>query len=142
MYIDIPEYKQSDSIIQTFRCHLVGEEGACDKDSANQKWIYKENKIQSKMEYPDNLTRCLRVQEGTLSIVETHLCNESHTWEYNETDYTIKSNGKCLTAMDEATEVWAGNLSNGEYAILLLNRANSTQNVSFFWKKLDSIIKH
>ena len=32
--------------------------------------------------------------------------------------------------MDEATEVWAGNLSNGEYAILLLNRAKSPQKVS------------
>ena len=124
--IDVPHCNKNDSTVQTFTCG-IGDD--C-PNHENQKWIYKENKIQSKMHYPDNLPRCLRVQEGTLSIIETHLCNESHTWEYNGADHTIKSNGKCLTAMDEATEVWAGNLSNGEYAILLLNRAKSPQKVS------------
>ena len=82
--------------------YLQGE-GTC--GAVNQRWIFKGSKIQSKMEYPDKLPRCLRVQEGTLSIVETHFCYESNNWEYNEIDHTIKSNGKCLTAMDEVTEV-------------------------------------
>ena len=88
------------------------------------------------MEYPDGVKRCLRVEEGTLTIVETHFCNESQTWEYDETDHTLKSNGKCLSSMVEATEVWAGNLSDGEYALLLLNRAGNNQTVEISWDEI------
>ena len=75
-------------------------------------------------------------QEGTLSIVETHFCNESQAWEYNETDHTLKSNGKCLSSMVEATEVWAGNLSDGEYAVLFVNRAGDNQKVELSWDEI------
>jgi hypothetical protein len=133
--VDIPNCAKDDSTVSTYGCH-IGEETACDA-SKNQEWDYTaDKKIQSRMEYPDGAKRCLRVEEDTLTIVQTHLCNESNTWEYNETDHTIKSNGKCLATMVEATEVWAGNLSNGSYAMLLLNRADTPQKVEISWDEI------
>ena len=133
--IDIPNCEKEDSTVSTFGCHIGGE-SYCDA-SKNQEWDYTEDKkIQSRMEYPDGVKRCLRVQEGTLTIVETHFCNESQTWEYNETDHTLKSNGKCLSSMVEATEVWAGNLSDGEYAVLFVNRAGDNQKVELSWDEI------
>ena len=133
--IDIPNCEKEDSTVSTFGCHIGGE-SYCDA-SKNQEWDYtQDKKIQSRMEYPDGVKRCLRVQEGTLTIVETHFCNESQTWEYNETDHTLKSNGKCLSSMVEATEVWAGNLSDGEYAVLFVNRAGDNQKVELSWDEI------
>ena len=133
--IDIPNCEKEDSTVSTFGCHIGGE-SYCDA-SKNQEWDYtQDKKIQSRMEYPDGVKRCLRVEEGTLTIVETHFCNESQTWEYNETDHTLKSNGKCLSSMVEATEVWAGNLSDGEYAVLFVNRAGDNQKVELSWDEI------
>ena len=133
--VDIPNCAKDDSTVSTFGCHIGGET-YCEA-SKNQEWDYTaDKKIQSRMEYPDGAKRCLRVEEDTLTIVQTHLCNESNTWEYNETDHTIKSNGKCLATMVEATEVWAGNLSNGAYAMLLLNRAATPQKVEISWDEI------
>ena len=133
--IDIPNCEKEDSTVSTFGCHIGGE-SYCDA-SKNQEWDYtQDKKIQSRMEYPDGVKRCLRVEEGTLTIVETHFCNESQTWEYDETDHTLKSNGKCLSSMVEATEVWAGNLSDGEYAVLFVNRAGDKQKVELSWDEI------
>ena len=133
--IDIPNCEKEDSTVSTFGCHIGGE-SYCDA-SKNQEWDYtQDKKIQSRMEYPDGVKRCLRVEEGTLTIVETHFCNESQTWEYDETDHTLKSNGKCLSSMVEATEVWAGNLSDGEYAVLFVNRAGDNQKVELSWDEI------
>ena len=86
----------------------------------------------------DGVRKCLTITEEFFHVnsVKTHLCNESDTWEYNETDHTLKSNGKCLTSSFEATEVWAGNLSEGTYAVLLLNRASISNKIEFSWKEL------
>ena len=133
--VDIPNCDKGDSQISTFGCH-VGQEGFCE-NSTNQEWDYtNDKKIKSRMPYPDGIDRCLRVSPDLLTVIETHFCNESNTWEYNEADHTIKSNGKCLSTMVEATEVWAGNLSNGEYAVLLLNRAGSSQKIDISWKEI------
>ena len=64
-----------------------------------------------------------------------HLCNESVTWDYDETEHTLKHNGKCLTSV-QVTEVWAGNLSDGTYALLLLNRGSIANKVQISWKEL------
>ena len=114
----------------------------------NQKWYINkdgsirnnnavEKKIRSRMEI-DGVRKCLTIKEEFFHVksVKTHFCNESDTWEYNETDHTLKSNGKCLTSSFEATEVWAGNLSEGTYAVLLLNRASISNKIEFSWKEL------
>jgi hypothetical protein len=46
--------------------------------------------------------------------------------------------GKCLSTAKtiEQTEVWAGNLSDGSLAVLLLNRASYQEYVEITWKEL------
>jgi hypothetical protein len=135
--IDIPNCASNDITVETYGCH-IGDQGGC-AQSKNQEWDYDpvEKKIRSRMEI-DGVRKCLTITEEFFHVnsVKTHLCNESDTWEYNETDHTLKSNGKCLTSSFEATEVWAGNLSEGTYAVLLLNRASISNKIEFSWKEL------
>ena len=67
-------------------------------------------------------------------------CNskEGLKWEYNEKEKKFESNGKCLSlrASPEQTEVWAGNLSDGNKVILLLNRASFSAEVEIKWSEL------
>jgi len=135
--IDIPNCASNDIIVETYGCH-IGAQGGC-AQSKNQEWDYDrvEKKIRSRMEI-DGVRKCLTIKEEFFRVksVKTHFCNESDTWEYNETDHTLKSNGKCLTSSFEATEVWAGNLSEGTYAVLLLNRASISNKIEVSWKEL------
>ena len=132
--IDIPNCEEEDIIITTFGCHYA--ENDC-KDSTNQEWEYtKDKKIQSRMNYTDGIKRCLRIGDRPIPYVETHFCNESHSWEYNETEETFKANGKCLSSMVDSIETWAGNLSNNTYAVLLLNRASIQSKIGFSLKDL------
>ena len=84
----------------------------------------------------DGIKKCLTTTDFLVKSVQTHLCNESVEWEYNETEHTLKADGKCLTSNVEATEVWAGNLSEGAYAVLLLNRASISGKVEVSWSEL------
>ena len=135
--IDIPNCASNDITVETYGCHMGDQEGCA--QSKNQEWDYDsvEKKIRSRMEI-DGVRKCLTIKEEFFHVksVKTHFCNESDTWEYNETDHTLKSNGKCLTSSFEATEVWAGNLSEGTYAVLLLNRASISNKIEFSWKEL------
>jgi len=60
--------------------------------------------------------------------VSVSSCNERdhHAWIWNETDGSLRNteNGQCLAAQ-QSIEIWAGPLSDGSQAVLLLNR-NST----------------
>ena len=133
--IDIPNCATEDINVETYGCHIGGE--GC-QQSKNQEWDYdaKEKKIKSRMQF-DGESKCLNVvNNGFLTSVKTHFCNESITWEYNEDEHTLKTNGKCLTSSLEVVEVWAGNLTNGTYAVLLLNRASYSGKVQISWKEL------
>ncbi len=59
--------------------------------------------------------------------IDAYTCNQqnSQAWVWNSTDGTVRSlnNGKCLTSLSQL-EVWAGPLSGGSQAVLLLNRGN------------------
>ena len=132
--IDIPNCASEDTTVSTFGCH-IGEESSC-AQSKNQEWDYtNDKKIQSRME-KDGIKKCLTTTDFLIKSVQTHLCNESVEWEYNETEHTLKADGKCLTSNVEATEVWAGNLSEGAYAVLLLNRASISGKVEVSWSEL------
>ena len=106
-------------------------------EAKKQKWIYSfENKtIITELDY-----KCLDLYDKNLNILGTHQCNgiESQQWEYDENEHTFKSLGKCLSSAKavEQTEVWAGNLSDGSMAVLLLNRAYYETEVSVTWKEL------
>ena len=135
--IDIPNCVSEDVKVETFGCH-IGSESACEQ-SKNQQWDYNKDeqfKIQSRME-KEGVRKCLRVNNNNLfRSVETHLCNESNTWEYDAIGHTLKYDGQCLTSSIEIAEVWAGNLSDGKYAVLLLNRASISGRVEVTWKDL------
>ena len=87
-----------------------------------------------------NTSKCLDLYNHTGPYVQTHACDgsESQKWEYNQTEHTLKNNGKCLSSLVEyeSVEVWAGNLSDGAYAVLLINRASYEATVEITWKEI------
>ena len=132
--IDIPNCVQYDVTVETFTCH-IGSIIHC-QGSRNQQWTYSNENIISTM----NTSKCLDIYNHTGPDVQTHACDggESQKWEYNETEHTFTNNGKCLssTAQYESVEVWAGNLSDGSYAVLLLNRASFNATVEVNWEEI------
>ena len=133
--IEIPNCSNVDKKVITTGCH-IGDTEKC-QNSKNQEWEFTSEKmIQSRMEI-NGIKKCLRVDNNKLiKKVETHFCNESHKWDYDNKTHTIKYGDKCLASMDEGTEVWAGNLSDGKYAVLLLNRATISNKVEISWKEI------
>lgn len=132
--IDIPNCSQNDIFVMTYPCN-IGKKGC--HDSKNEEWDYDaiNKKIISRLEI-NGVKKCLTISNTFIPNVKTHICNESTSWEYNETEHTLKTNGKCLTSSVEATEVWAGNLTNGTYAVLLLNRATISGKIEIYFKEL------
>ena len=110
------------------------------KNKDEQKWSYsKEDKtIKSKIG-----NKCLNLYEKYNiynPILGTSDCDENDVLkiEYDENKKTFESNGKCLSsnALPEQTEVWAGRLSDGNWAVLLLNRASFEAEVEIKWNEL------
>ena len=107
-------------------------------EAKKQKWIY----------FPENQTiiteydyKCLDLYNDEIINIGTHECDndlETQKWEYNEKEHTFQSMGKCLSsaATVEQVEIWAGNLSDGSLAVLLLNRASFDTNVGITWEEL------
>ena len=101
------------------------------KDIPGQKWTYsKEDKtIKSKLH-----NKCLdlfdknNIYNLDQPLLGTSNCEENDIlkWEYDEKTKTIKSEGKCLSTKPDPdqTEVWAGKLYDGNWTVLLLNRAS------------------
>ena len=87
-----------------------------------------------------NTSKCLDLYNHTGPYVQTHACDgsSSQKWEYNEEEHTLKNNGKCLSsyAEYESVEVWAGNLSDETYAVLLINRASYEATVEIKWEEI------
>ncbi len=131
--IDIPNCDINDVFVETYSCHIGS--GGCE-DSRNQQWDYDpvDKKIHTRME-KEGLKKCLTTARNIEKSIKMHLCNESVTWDYDEAEHTLKHNGKCLTTV-QVTEVWAGNLSDGTYALLLLNRGSIASKVQISWKEL------
>jgi len=69
--------------------------------------------------------------------IEAFSCTkqDNQVWIWNETDGTIRSkyNGECLTVQQEL-EIWAGPLSGGSQAVVLLNRGDSgSEQITVKW---------
>ncbi len=60
--------------------------------------------------------------------VDAFTCNNQNNqqWIWSSTDGTVRNkfNDECLT-MRGTLEIWAGPLSNGSYAVILFNRADT-----------------
>ena len=102
-----------------------------------QKWIYSpENKtIITEKNY-----KCLDLYNSVNNNIGAHECDgrESQNWEYDIEEHTFKSMGKCLSTVPsiEQTEVWAGNLSDGYYVVLLFNKASFENTVEVTWEEV------
>src|SRR4051812_40797662 len=73
-------------------------------------------------------------------IVEAFTCNkqENQMWIWNATDRTVKSKGnnECLMVQPEL-EVWAGPLTGGSQAVVLLNRGDSgSEQITVKWSDI------
>ena len=73
-------------------------------------------------------------------------CNkqDNQMWIWNATDGTLRSkhNGRCLTVQPEL-EVWAGPLSGGSQAVVLLNLGNSgSEQMTVKWADIGFPIDH
>ena len=134
--IEIPSCETYDIQLRTNKCH-IGNKNECG-ESKNQEWIYnKENKTISSKLFPN---KCFDVYNFEGPVVQTFSCHTgaNQIWEYDEKNHTLKSLGKCLTIYinEEAKEVWAGNLSDGSYAVLLLNRGSLTNELEINWDEI------
>lgn len=105
-----------------------------------QKWIYsKESKTIKALKE----NKCLDYYSKDNkydSFIGTSNCNQENIlkWEYNEQEKTFTSNGKCLSSaiLPDQTEVWAGNLADGNKVVLLFNRASFGARVEVKWTEL------
>jgi len=69
---------------------------------------------------------------------------DGQTWIWDKTDGTIRSkqNGECLSVRQEI-EVWAGPLSDGSQAVVLLNRAdNGSEPITVKWSDIGFPVDH
>ena len=134
--IEIPTCSNYDIQLKTNKCH-IGDKSQCG-ESKNQEWVYhKENKTISSKFKPN---KCIDVYNFEGPTVQTFPCHTGNNqkWEYDENEHTLKSLGKCLTIYmnEEAKEIWAGNLSDGSYAVLFLNRGTFTNEIEVNWKEI------
>jgi hypothetical protein len=78
--------------------------------------------------------------------INTFACNkqDNQMWIWNETDGTVRSkhNGQCFTVPFEL-EVWAGPLSGGSQAVVLLNRGDSNnEQITVKWSDIGFPVDH
>jgi hypothetical protein len=78
--------------------------------------------------------------------VNTFICNgqENQIWIWNETDGTVRSKhrNEYLTVPLEL-EVWAGPLSGGSQAVVLLNRGeNGNEQITVTWTDIGFPVDH
>lgn len=75
---------------------------------------------------------------GVDANVRTCNLKNNQRWIFSNRDLTLRNNatGQCLTAVPQL-EVWAGPLTGGSYAVVLLNRGNVvTDSITVRWTDL------
>jgi hypothetical protein len=134
--MEIPSCSKRRIQLRTNKCHL-NNTNECGK-SDNQKWKYNKNNktITSKL----FTEKCLTLHQADYDYAVVTPCNNSinQIWNYDRNEHTLSSMGKCLSIYmnEEAIEVWAGNLSDGSYSVLLLNKASFTQWIEISWEEI------
>jgi hypothetical protein len=76
--------------------------------------------------------------------VRTCTPEDNQQWIWNSTDKTVrnKHSGLCLTVQQEL-ETWAGPLTGGSQAVLLLNRADSgSEEITVKWSDIGFPVDH
>ena len=131
--IEIPNCKnERDVQLRAGPCH-VGDKSYCE-ESRNQEWFYNTTSktITSKMN-----GFCIEVENYSGPIVDANKCTGSHNqaWNIDEALSNLKYFEQCITPekLNDIIEVWAGELANGDYAVLLLNRGLVEREIEAFW---------
>ena len=88
----------------------------------------------------------LEVYNSIGPSVDTYTCNKrvNQKWIWNSTDGTVRSkfSGKCLTSLGEL-EIWAGPLSDGSQAVVLLNRLDfGSDSITVQWNDIGFPANH
>jgi hypothetical protein len=78
--------------------------------------------------------------------VDAYSCNQqdNQAWIWSSTDGTVRSkhNDECLTSTSEL-EIWAGPLSDGSQAVVLLNRGDSgSEPITVQWSDINFPVDH
>jgi len=132
--LEIPDCDKGYVQLGVYPCH-IGDKSMCEQ-SLNQEWIYDQNTtLVSRM---DNL--CVDVWNNEGPVVESWACNggDNQKWKYDPATRTLQSLGKCLSTQNpaELVEAWMGPLSDGTYALVVVNRANIAQSAKFTFADL------
>jgi len=132
--LEIPECDTSYVQLGLGPCH-IGDKSQCEQ-SLNQEWTYVENTtIVSRMN-----DLCVDVWNNQGPVVESWPCNggDNQKWKYDPATRTLQSIGLCLTSQSaqDLIEAWMGPLSDGTYALVVVNRGRSNQNAKFSFAQL------
>jgi len=132
--LEIPDCNKGYVQLGVFPCH-IGDKSMCEQ-SLNQEWNYVQNTtIVSRMN-----DLCMDVWNNQGPVVESWPCNggDNQKWKYDPATKTLKSLDLCLTTQptEELLEAWMGPLSDGTYALVVVNRAASSQKVTFTFSEL------
>ena len=132
--LDIPNCSNNNVQVEVYKCH-IGDSGQCG-NSKNQEWTLKnDGTIVSKLN-----NKCLDVYDFNGPVVETYNCNggSNQKFVYDSSAHTIKNGQKCLSVSSgqDALEVWAGELSDGAYAVVLANRGDVESEMIARWKEI------
>ena len=110
------------------------------QDKSEQKWIYSSESKTIKAKSENKCLDFYNKDNKYDSFIGTSNCDTENIlkWEYNSEEKTFTSNGKCLSSavLPDQTEIWAGNLNDGNKVILLLNRASFAARVDIKWTEL------
>jgi len=132
--LDIPYCDKGVVQLSLATCH-IGDQSMCEK-SLNQEWNYVQNTtVESRMN-----GYCMDVWYGQGPEVDAYPCNggDNEKWAYDPAKKTLTSVGKCLSSetTKETVEAWMGPLADGTFALVIVNRAASSQHVSFSFSDL------
>jgi len=132
--LEIPWCTKDATQLGLYPCH-IGDKSMCEQ-SLNQEWNYVQNTtIVSRMN-----GYCMDVYNLQGPVVESYQCNggDNQKWTYDPVKKTLKSMDKCLTAKrgQELVEAWMGPLADGTYALVVVNRATSSQHAQFSFADL------
>ena len=134
--MEIPGCVDNDTKVKTMDCH-IHDKSYC-SNSLNQEWYHDNETFQIISNLDPN--KCLDLSDHIGPSVQTYPCDEkieSQKWIYDEDEHTLKTNGKCLTSInnDEVIEIWKGKLQNDAYAVLIVNRGSIEYNVDVLWNE-------
>ena len=83
---------------------------------------------------------CVEVESYSGPIVDANKCTGSHNqaWSRDEQLSNLKYFELCITPekLNDIVEVWSGELENGDYAVLLLNRGSVVRQIEALWKDI------